>query len=437
MGMTILHNAAGRRCRAWRRGVAWLLLLMTVPAWAGNWPAWRGPTGTGVSEEKGLPTRWSPSENVRWRVPLPDRGNSTPIVWGSRVFVTQAIEQEGRRTVMCFDRANGKLLWQSGVTYKEKEITHATNPHCSASPVTDGERVIASFGSAGLYCYDFQGKEVWHRDLGKQAHIWGNGSSPILYDDLCVLNFGPGERTFLIAVDKRTGKTVWEVHEPGGNFGEKSTDWIGSWCTPTLIRVNDRNEMIMSFPHRVAAFDPAIGKELWSCKGLNPLVYTSPLWGEGVVVAMGGFMGSSLAVRPGGAGDVTQSHRVWQVPKNKQRIGSGVISDGHIYILDESGVAECIDLNTGKVVWERRLEGPSKELTSWSSMVLAEGKLYAINQGGDTFVVRASPTFELVSVNPLGETTNASLAPSDGEIFIRTHPSLWCISVHKTLPKRQ
>jgi outer membrane protein assembly factor BamB len=413
------------------RWVALLVILITVRVWAGNWPAWRGPEGTGVSVEKGLPVRWSQSENVRWRVPLPERGNSTPIVWDNRVFITQAVEKGSRRTVMGFDRADGKLLWQSGVTYREKEVTHATNPYCSASPVTDGERVIASFASAGLYCYDLDGKELWHRDLGKQAHIWGNAASPIIYNDLCILNFGPGERTFLIAVDKTTGKTVWQADEPGGNFGENSSKWTGSWSTPIVIRLNGRDEMIMNFPNRVAAFDPRTGKELWTCKGLNPLVYTSPLWGDSVVVAMGGFNGSSLAVRPGGRGDITETNRLWQVPRTKQRIGSGVISNGHIYILDEPGVAECIELPTGKMVWEQRLEGPSKELTSWSSMVLSEGKLYVINQGGDTFVLRASPKFELLSVNPLGETTNASLAVSNGEIFIRSHQSLWCISESK------
>jgi len=138
---------------------------------AANWPAWRGPHGTGVCEERNLPLAWSTNENVRWRVALPERGNSTPVIWGDRVFVTQAVDAEHRRMLMCFDKASGKLLWKSGVTYTDKEPTHDTNPYCSASPVTDGEQVIASYGSAGLYAYDFSGKELWHRDLGKQPHI--------------------------------------------------------------------------------------------------------------------------------------------------------------------------------------------------------------------------------------------------------------------------
>ena len=382
--------------------------------------------------------RWSTNENVRWRVPLPERGNSTPIIWRNRVFVTQAIDKEGRRMLMCFDRANGKLLWQQGPIYPEKELTHETNPQCAASPVTDGERVVASFGSAGLYCYDFTGKELWHRDLGKQVHIWGNAASPILHGDLCILNFGPGERTFLIAVDKRTGEDVWKVDEPGGHSGEKKpgdqkNEWIGSWSTPIIVNTSGREELILSWPNRVAAFAPRTGKELWTCGGLNPLAYTSTLYDEakGIVVGMGGFMGKSLAVKAGGTGDVTETRRLWHHPKTKQRIGSGVIHESNIYILNDPGVAECFELETGKLVWEERLRGPAPKSDNWSSMVLADGKLYAINQGGDAFVLKASSKFEVLATNSIGETTIASLAPSDEEIFIRSYQALWCIGERK------
>jgi outer membrane protein assembly factor BamB len=325
------------------------------------------------------------------------------------------------------------LLWKVGTTYPEIELTHETNPDCSASPVTDGERVIASFGSAGVYCYDLDGKEIWHRDLGKQTHIWGNAASPIIHGDLCILNFGPGERTFLIALHKKTGETVWQVDEPGGHSGEKkpgetANTWIGSWTTPIVIDATGREELIMIFPKRICALDPKSGREFWTCGGLNPLVYTSPLFAEGIVVGMGGFNGSAAAVKPGGIEDVTQTHRLWQHPRTKQRIGSGVIHDGHIYIHNDPGVAECFELKTGKLVWEERLRGPEANGTSWSSMVLAEGRLYVINQGGDTFVLKASPKFELLSTNSLGETAMSSLATSDGEIFIRTYKNLWCIS---------
>lgn len=409
------------------------LISAAATGLAANWPAWRGPEGTGVCSEKGLPTRWGATENVRWKAPLPERGNSTPVVWGDRVFVTQAVGND--RLLFCFDRKDGKKLWQAGAKDVEKELTHGTNPYCAGSPTTDGERVYAAFGSGGLWCFDFAGKELWHRDLGKQRHIWGHAGSPLLHGDLCLLNFGPGERTFLIAVEKRTGKTVWQHDEPGGESGEKKGDakpgWVGSWSTPVAIHTAAGEQLLLSFPKRVIAFEPLTGKPIWTSGGINPLVYTSPLFSEGIVVAMGGFGGMTVAVKAGGTGDVTTANRLWQHPRTKQRIGSGVIHDGHIYILNDPGVAECFELQTGKLVWEERLKGPGAKADNWSSLVLADGLLYALNQSGDCPVFRASPKFELVGINSLGEPSMSSVAPSDGELFLRTYKSLWCISAQR------
>jgi len=417
-----------------------ILWLSTLGALCANWPSWRGPDGDGITTETNLPLKWDASTNVRWKVALPGPGNSTPIVWGDKVFITQAVPKDKRRTLMCFDRANGKLLWQSGVDYAEPESTHATNPYCSASPVTDGERIIVSFASAGVYCYDFNGKELWHRDLGKQDHIWGNAASPVIYGDTCYLNFGPGERTFLIAMDKRTGKTLWQHDEPGGRSGNPEPGkanrdiWIGSWSDPILRKVNDRDELIMTYPGRICAFDPKTGKELWTCAGLNPVVYSSPIYSDGIVVGMGGFSGMSAAVKAGGNGDVTAT-RLWHHPKTKQRIGSAVIHEGHIYILNDPGVAECFELKTGKLIWEERIKGPGPSGQNWSSVMLSGDRLYALTQGGDAVVFRANPKFEVLAINPMGgkEKSNSSVVPSDSELFLRTHSHLWCISEKKTV----
>jgi len=415
--------------------LAWAAADLSLQA--GNWPAWRGPLGAGISEEKNLPAKWSTTENVKWRIELPAPGNSTPIVWNERVFVTQPIAE--RRTLMCFNRADGKLLWQAGITTRAKEPTHGTNPYCSPSPVTDGERVIVSFASDGLYCYDFAGKELWHRtDLGEQFHIWGSGVSPVICGDLCFLNFGPGDRTFLLAVNKRTGKTTWQhdeqtgyKHPKTGEKVEQGNTYVGSWTTPVVMKIENKDQLLMSWPRRLAAYDPQTGKELWTCSGLNPLVYTSPIYADDIVVTMGGFNGMSLAVRAGGSGDVTESRRLWHHPRTKQRIGSGVIHDGHIYIHNDPGVAECFELKTGKLVWEQRLTGQGKTGINWSSVMLADGRCYTITQGGDCFVFKASPQFELISVNCLGEGSNSSIVPSNGELFIRTHQALWCIAEKK------
>ncbi|MCC2668824.1 MAG: hypothetical protein K0Q72_1295 [Armatimonadetes bacterium] len=355
---------------------------------------------------------------------------SSPIVWGDRVFLTQALDRDGRqRAVLCFSRKDGKQLWQKSVEYAEKESTYAGEPHyCSASPTTDGERVVASFGSAGVVCYDMEGKRLWQRDLGKCEQIWGNAASPVIYGDLVIQNFGPGERTFLTALNKKTGKDVWKVEIPGGKYGTGQPEWTGSWSTPVITQVAGKDQLLLSWPDALRAYDPRSGRELWSCRGLGKLVYSSPLVGTEAIVAMSGFGGPSLAVRTGGNGDVTDTHRLWQNPtRQPQRVGSGVVVGDHIYILNATGVAQCLDLKTGQEVWSER----AGTTGAWGSMVHAAGRLYATNQQGQTVVLAAKPTFELLATNPLGERSQSSPAFSNGELFIRTYGHLWCVGAPK------
>jgi len=404
--------------------VALPLLFLTAMASAGNWPAWRGPLGTGVSDEKNVPVRWSATEHVKWKAPL-EPGNSTPIVWEDRVFVTSASPNGQRRSLICFNRADGKKRWQQDVTYRGKELTHQTNPYSSASPVTDGEVVVAWHDSAGLVAYDLDGKELWKKDLGHFEHIWGYGASPVLYQDLVILNAGPGLRTFLAAYDKQTGDEVWRREFPEA-ISQKVDQFRGSWSTPVFYEeANGRPAMLIALPKRLHCIDPKTGNEIWTCDGLGELVYTSPLIGDGVIVAMSGFHGPSMAVRTGGKGDVTATHRRWHNEGNKlnpQRVGSGVIVGDHLYILQDSGAAWCIDVKTGKVAWEKRLG------KSWSSMILADGRLYAPNMEGTTFVLEPNPKeCKVLAENPLDELTRGSLAISDGQVFVRTHENLYCI----------
>lgn len=414
------------------KGAALAVLLASCPlprTFAANWPSWRGPTHDGVTEESNLPLAWSASAGVKWKIPLPDHGNSTPVVWGDKVFLTQAISKENRRTLMCLDKKTGKLLWQTGITCTDHEPSHKTNPYCAASPATDGEHVVVSFGSA-VHCYDLGGTELWKRnDLGIQKHIWGNASSPVIGGDRVFFNFGPGEKTVLYCFDKKSGKTLWQHHEPGGNSGEGGgKKWLGAWCDPLLLKTGARHELIMTYPGRACAFDPANGKELWNCEGLTPLVYNSPLFADGLVVAMCGYGGSALAVKSGGSGNVTASNRVWLQPKVSQRIGSGVLHEGHHYILTDGGLAECRDLKTGKLLWSERCKGPGPTAQNWSSLVRSGDKLYAVNQGGDAFVFKANPAkFELLATNSIGEKVIGSIAVSDGLLFIRSYQNLWCI----------
>jgi len=408
---------------------------------ADNWPTWRGPDGAAVSAEKNLPLKWGPTENVRWKVKLPSPGNSTPIVWGDRVFVTQANDVTKwppkvpanfaggssagghavaeKRSVMCFRRTDGTLLWQRDVVYKEEEITHPTNPFCSASPATDGERVVAHHGSAGLVCYDLDGKELWRYDTGKIEHLWGSASSPILHGDLCIVWCGPGERQFLVAVDKKTGAKVWQTEEPGGDAGITTKKFLGSWSTPAIARVGGQDQLVFAVPGKVKGYDPKTGKELWSASGPGTYCYSSPVVADGHAI-----FGRDL-VKLGGTGDVTKDrpkHRV-----GSMYISTAVVVGDHLYTYNDVGVPACYEWRTGKELWKDQIQGRPGGTSAWGSPVHADGRIYITDQDGGTYVFAAGPRYELLAANHLKERCNASIAVSQGNLFLRTHKHLWCL----------
>lgn len=398
------------------------VLLCASIVQADNWPAWRGPTGQGFCNETNIPLKWGPKENVKWKIPLENQGNSTPVVWGDRILLTQANKGGSVRSVMCFARADGKKRWQKDVAWDKPERSWNPSWYANASPATDGERVVICFASAGLYCYDFEGKELWKRtDLGEWQHGFGSGASPVLYKDLAIQLCGPNERkgrNFLLAVNKKTGETVWEHNEKEG-----------SWATPVITKVDGKDQMLLGVGPRLKGFDPKTGKELWYCEGLQSYVYPSALYGNGVAVGMSGYGRSSIAVKLGGGGDITKD-RLWlhPMPAN-QRVGSGMIVGEHVYIIDENGIPRCYELMTGKNLWE----DVEKFSETWGSMIHADGRLYILMRNGATIVLAAKPKFEVLATNRLdkGEQTNSSLAVSNGEVFIRTFKHLWCISEKK------
>jgi len=410
------------------------------------WPAWRGPGGCGVSTEKGFPVEWSRTKNVKWRAPLPERGNSTPIVHGDRVFLTQPLAAEKKRALLCFDRATGKLLWQGAVDAREDESTHETNPYCSASPATDGERIVCWFGSTGLVAFGFDGKVLWQRDLGSIRHVFGYGASPVLHGGLCYLNFGPGSREFLVAVHARSGEIAWVVgpsgdrlpgipeQAEGPEIGLKKDgkseegDIYGTWATPIVVREGERDAVVCPFRDLLVAVDAASGELIWKCRGMGPQTKASPIAGEGVVHMLGGKDSSTIAVRLGGRGDVTETHVLWKEPRADSRIGSGVISNGLLYTNHRTGIIECAELTTGKVLWKERIQGTGGSSDTWASLFLAEGRIFAMNQDGDTFVLEAGREHKLLATNSLGETTNSSVAGTAGALYLRTHQALWCVA---------
>lgn len=399
---------------------------------AGDWPNFRGPRHDNTSDETGLPLRWSPERNIRWKIPLPGPGNSSPIVVDGHVLLTCAEDQGRKRHLLCCDRTDGSLQWKQTVNFEADDETHKTNPYCGSSPVSDGKLVVVWHGSAGMHCYDLGGNLLWSRDLGRFDHIWGYGSSPIIYDDLVIQLCGPGERTKLVALDLKTGETVWEKPEPGGSDSSKGR-YVGTWSTPLIVNVNGNDQLLCSMHTRVIACNPRTGEELWHVDGVSSdrgdLVYTSPMISGNIAVVLAGFGGPAMAFRMGGSGDVTETNRLWHDGKERhpQRIGTGVIVDGNLFMAnaDNPGSIECIDIETGKSRWKvrRTSDGPH-----WGSMVFADGRLYVTGQSGITRVLAPNPDeFETLAENDLGEQSNSTPAISDGQIFLRTWEHLYCV----------
>lgn len=417
-----------------RLPLAPLLIIGWLGSWtlAADWPAFRGPQGNGISEETTAPLQWS--KNVKWSAALPQAGNGSPIVSGGFVFVSCAEDVKGhQRSLYCFDRKTGEKAWVQTVTYDKDDPTHETNMYGGSTPAADGKRVVVWHSSAGLYCYDFQGHELWQKDLGEFKHIWGYGSSPVIHDDRVILHTGPGKQIFVAAYSLADGKELWktdELFKGDGSYRAKEgiydKAYMGSWATPLLARIDGKLQAICTMPTRVVGYDVADGKILWWCEGLRAsqgdLAYSSPVLAGNVCVVTGGFGGPSLAVKLGGAGDIT-SQRLWRKDANPQSIGTGVVVDGYLYRPNAGpGTLECIDPQTGDVKWTERAS------TYWGSIVYVAGRCYVTGQDGVTLVFKPSPQkFELLAKNSLGEGSNSTPAISDGEFFLRTMKTLHCI----------
>jgi outer membrane protein assembly factor BamB len=417
---------------SWRTLISVLLLLSTTCACgAADWSFFRGSNRDGKSDDAQVPLEWGKGKNIKWRVKLPQPGNSSAVVTGGKVLVACALDRKGtQRALFCFDRTDGKQLWIKSVTWDQADPTHDANPYCGSTPATDGQRVIVWHGSAGVYCYDLNGKQLWQRDLGIFRHIWGYAGSPVIHGERVFLNCGPGTRSFVVALDKKTGEILWQTDEPGGapDKDPQHPDWLGSWSTPVVTTVDGQEQLLVFQPLHVNGYDLQSGKILWHCAGTGLLAYTDVVVGEvdgaKIAVAMAGYGGKAIGFHPGGSGDITAERRLWQsTARPPQRIGSGIIVGKHLFIINEPG-AECIDPLTGKTVWNQRLPGQ----VFWSSLVSTPGRLYATSQQGKTFVFAADPTgWKLLATNDLGERINATPAVSDGQLFIRSWEALYCV----------
>ena len=376
------------------------------------WPQWRGPSGRGAAAGSGFPDSWSDQENVRWKVAVPGRGNSSPILWKDRIFLTTAHAAD-RRAVLCFRRGDGKLLWEAAAPPPDSvEHVQRKNSYATATPATDGERVYALFGNAGLIAVDFSGKLVWHYGFGATSNYHGPGGSPLLYKDRIIFFQDQGQRSgsFVAAIDARTGRQLWKTPRSGT---------VG-WGTPVAIRAGNRDEIVINGQHAVRAYDPDTGRELWSASGSTAEVIPTPAVGHGLVFCPSGRAGPTLAIRPGGSGDVTSTHIAWQTPRGSPFVPSPLVYGEHLYLVnDMTSIATCLEAKTGRLVWQGRLGAERQEGFS-ASPAAADGKVFFTNDDGETYVLAAGPEFKLLRVNRLGEPTLASPALVDRTWYFRT-----------------
>ena len=386
---------------------------------AGYWPRWRGPSGQGLVSGSGYPDRWSASENVAWRVPVPGRGNSSPIVWGDRIFLTTAYDGGARRSLLAYKRSDGELLWEVFAPEASPEGAHAKNGRASSTPVTDGERVYAYLGNHGLLAVDLAGKVAWHRPLGPFDAFHGTAGSPLLHDGRLILvqDHRGASGSFIAAFDPATGEELWRT---------RRSAQVG-WNTPVAVRVDGRDEIVVSGQQRVQAYDPATGRERWSVQGNTYEAIPTPVVGNGLIYCSSGRGGPTLAIRPGGSGDVTASHVAWKAPKGSPFVPSPVLYDGRLYMVnDMAAIATAYDAVSGEVLWQGRLGRAKREGFSASPVAL-DGKVFFTNDDGETFVLAAGDEFSLLHVNDLGEPVLASPALVDGRWYFRTRGHLLAI----------
>jgi hypothetical protein len=393
------------------------LLLIASLASASEWPAWRGPRGDGQADEPSVPTKWSTTENVHWKVPIPGGGHSSPIVFGDRIFLTTATESDQKRSLLCLNRADGKIIWKREVLHAPLEGRHERNSYASATPATDGKHVWVSFlgpPNIQLACYDVDGNEVWRKSPGTFSSVHGFCSSPVLYKDLVILNCDQDAVAWIVAYDKLTGEERWRTDRPNRTR---------SYGTPLIIDVNGKSQMTLSGSKCVAAYEPETGKQIWLIDGPTEQFVASHAYTHGMLLATGGFPQLHIiAIDPRGKGNVTDSNIVWRTHKGVSYVPSPVASGDYFYVVADNGIASCFAAKTGDLKWKERLGRRHS-----ASLVTAGGHVYFLDDDGETFVVKAGPTFELVSQNSLSESCFATPAISHGQLFIRTATQLYCI----------
>ena len=420
------------------------------------WPTWRGPSGSGVAVGATPPTTWSDQQNIKWKTKIPGAGFSTPIVWGNRIFLLSAIETNepapgaaapapredagkgGKRkggfgggpkptkfyefVVLALDRATGRIAWQKTARREvPHEGHHPTHGYASASPVTDGQHVWVSFGSRGLYCYDFDGNLKWEKDLGDMQSRggFGEGASPALAGNLLIVPWDHEGQSFIVGLNKLTGAEVWR----------KDRDERSSWSTPLIVEVGGKLQAILPASKRTRSYDAATGELIWEAGGMTGNVIPMAVTGHGLVYVMSGFQGNSIqAIKLTSRGDVTDTDNiVWSVRRSAPYVPSPVLSGDRLYMSKTNDAyLSCLNAKTGEVFYQ---DQPLPGLRGiYASPLAANGYLYVVGREGMVMVLKDAPMFEVVATNTLSDKIDASPVMLGKELFLRGHEFLYCIS---------
>jgi outer membrane protein assembly factor BamB len=397
-------------------GIAAVKLSVVYPApdAENHWPRFRGPDGQGTSVRGPLPLEWSKDKNILWHTPLPGRGHSSPVIWGDAIFLTSAAADGSERALHRLARADGRIVWTNRLAAHEPEKgVRDKNSFASGTPATDGERIVAFFGSGGLAGWDFEGNLLWHHKLPPIDTTHGTGASPLIYRDLVIFVHDQNRAaSIFLALDKHTGEIVWEGKRPAAM----------GWSTPIVVRAGEREELVYAGGERIDGYDPLTGKTLWTMAGPTREVIPTIVVGGDLLYCASGRNGPTIAFRPGGSGDVTSTHTAWSAVRGGPHVPSPILVGGRLYTVNDTGIATCLDAKTGKLVWQARI----RDLFS-ASPIAADGLLYFCGESGQTYVIRAADKFEIVATNDLGSPILASPAAHGGKLYIRTEEGLYCV----------
>ena len=385
------------------------------------WTQWRGPQRNGIASGPSPPLTWSAEKNVRWKTALPGSGISSPIIWKNRIFVTAAErEHPDQLHLICLSRKDGSILWQRQFWGTAPTRFHATKSSmASPTPVTDGQFVYAYYGTGDVFCLDLEGHLQWHRSLaaeyGRFENRFSATSSPLLLADLLILqcdHYGP---SYAIALDKRTGRNRWKTTRPD--------TWL-SWSSPRLVPSGDTQELILCSSLKIDALNPMTGKLLWTIDGMRRECIPTPVFGHGLIYAVSGPKGPTLAIRPGGRGNVTGSHVQWENQRGAPYVPSAILVGDYYYLIDDQGISTCLDAHTGKRSWQKRLTGAYT-----ASPIATDQFIYFTNEDGLTIVLEAyQDRYVEKARNRIDESVYASSVIDTGQLFIRSSRHLWCIA---------